>query len=210
VATTIIAVVASLTLLPVTNAGAQGGDVGDWLARINGLRASRGVAPLAVDGELMGLAQGWAAHMASQGTLVHTPNMAAGISSNWTKLGENVGLGSSSDLIWNGFLNSPRHYANLTDPAFTHVGVGVVWVGGTQFVVHRFMGVAGGGGGGGGSYEPPAPAPTPAPRRTAPAAPRTPAPTVPAVEDTAPPPPPAPKPEPARVAAVLDALRAAG
>ncbi len=98
--------------------------------------------------ELTSLAQGWSEHMAATGTLSHTPDMSAEVSSDWTKLGENVGYGPSNDLIWNGFLNSPKHYANLTDPAFTHVGIGVTWVGGTEWVTHRFMGGGGSGGGG--------------------------------------------------------------
>jgi hypothetical protein len=201
----LLALVCSVLVLPADQVSAQGGDVGDWLSKINGLRTSQGLAPLEIDGELMGLAQGWSDHMASQGSLSHTSNLAAGISSNWSKLGENVGFGPNSDMIWNSFLNSPRHYANLTDPAFTHIGIGVTWSGGTQWVTHRFMGVMGGGGGGGS-----APAPrAPAPRRSAPPAP-APSPA-PVVEAPPPPPPPPPPPaEPARVAAVLDALRAAG
>lgn len=210
VACTVIAVVASLTLLPVTNAGAQGGD---WLSRINGLRSSHGLAPLAVDGQLTGLAQGQAQRNASSGVLAHTGNLAAGVSSAWTKLGENVGFGHNPDQLWNGFLNSAPHRANLLDPAFTHVGIGVVFAGdGTQWVVHRFMATSGGGGGGGGTFYEPPPQPAPTPRRSAPPTTRAPAPPPPVVDEAppTPPPPPLPKAEPARVAAVLDALRAAG
>jgi hypothetical protein len=201
-----LALVAALALLPATAAGAQSGDVQDWLGKINGLRSSRGLAPLVVDGELTALAQGWADHMAGQGRLSHTPNLAAGISSDWSKLGENVGMGPNSDMIWGGFLGSAPHYANLTDPGFTHVGIGVTWVGGTQFVTHRFMGVhGGGGGGGGGGSAPPPPAPRP-PRAVAPPTTTAPPPPV----EAPPPPPPPPSAEPARVAAVLDALHAVG
>ena len=143
----------------------------DWLNKINGLRTSKGLNPLQLDGELTGLAQGWSEHMAATGVLSHTPNMAANVSSDWTKLGENVGYGPNNDLIWNGFLNSPKHYENLVDPAYTHVGIGVAFVGGTEFVTHRFMAAGGGGGGGGGggdTYEAPSnPAPT---RRSSPPA----------------------------------------
>jgi hypothetical protein len=207
VACAALALVASLTILPARNAGALDGNGQDWLAKINSLRSSVGVGPLQLDGELTGLAQGWSEHMAATGTLSHSPNMASGVSSDWTKLGENVGYGPNNDLIWGGFLGSPNHYANLTDPAFTHVGIGVAWSGGTQFVTHRFMAV-GGGGGGGGSYEPP---PEPAPRPRV-ATPPTTAPAEPEPEEApAPEAPPAPPgPEPGRVAAVLDALHAAG
>jgi uncharacterized protein YkwD len=210
VACAVLALIASLTILPTATAGALDGNGQDWLAKINSLRSSVGVGPLQLDGELTGLAQGWSEHMAATGTLSHTPNMANGISSSWTKLGENVGYGSNNDAIWGGFLRSSPHYANLVDPAFTHVGIGVAWVGGTQFVTHRFMAVGGGGGGGGGggSYEP-APTPAPRPRSTAPptTAPAEPAPEEPEAPAAAPAP---TGPEPGRVAAVLDALHAVG
>lgn len=215
-----LVLLASLALAPAPGAHALDGYGQDWLNKINGLRSSRGLAPLQLDGELTGLAQSWSQNMASTGSLAHTPSLSAGINSNWTKLGENVGYGPNNDLIWNGFVNSPRHLANLTDPAFTHVGIGVAWSGGTQFVTHRFMAVAGGGGGGGGGGGVPTPsgggqgsaaAPAPAPRRPAPA------PSAPAPPPTTPAPPPEPvgppPPTPAdtgRVAAVLDALHAAG
>jgi hypothetical protein len=196
----------ALLALSTPSAGALTADGQDWLARINGLRTSRGLAPLQLDGELTGLAQSWAEHMAATGSLSHTPNMSAGVSANWSKLGENVGLGPNTELIWQGFLSSPQHFGNLTDPAYTHVGIGVAWVGGTQFTAHRFMGVFDGGGGGGGEDQAPAPAPAPRPRPTAPPA-TAPAPAEPVVE--APPDPVPTGPEPGRVAAVLEALRAA-
>jgi hypothetical protein len=209
VACAALALIASLIILPTSNAGALDADGQDWLNKINSLRSSVGVGPLQLDGELTGLAQGWSDHMAATGTLAHTPNMSNGVTANWTKLGENVGYGPNNDLIWGGFLGSSNHYANLTDPAFTHVGIGVAWSGGTQFVTHRFMAAGGGGGGGGGGGYEPAPEPAPRPRVTAPP---TTAPVEPAPEEApAPEPPPAPTgPEPGRVAAVLDALHAAG
>lgn len=206
----VLTLLAAFALTPTPHAGALDGYGQDWLNKINGLRASKGLNPLQLDGELTSLAQGWSEHMAATHTLSHTPNMAANVTSDWTKLGENVGYGPNNDLIWNGFLNSPAHYANLVDPAYTHVGIGVAFVGGTEFVAHRFMASGGGGGGSGGgdSYEaPPDPAPT---RRSSPPATSPPAPDpepAPVEEAPAPPPPVA---DTGRVAAVLDALHAAG
>ena len=39
----------------------------------------------------------------------------------------------------NAFIASPGHYANIVDPEFTHIGVGVVWDGSRLFTTHRFM-----------------------------------------------------------------------
>jgi len=209
----VIALALAATLfaaVPATPASAN--DVPSWLGTINSFRQSRGLAPLQVDAELAGLAQQQAQANANSGRLAHTPNLAAGVSANWTKLGENVGMGLNLDIIWDAFLNSPPHLANLVDPAYTHIGIGVVINGNTQWVTHRFMGV--------GAAPPvvvePQPQPVyvpPAPRPTAPPTTR-PAPTT-TVPVTVPEPDPVPAPEPVvvpaasapdRAAALLDAL----
>jgi hypothetical protein len=149
-AVSLLLVGAAVMLAAPPTAGAQGGAAGSFVSRINGLRASKGLAPLQVDGQLTGLAQDWADHLADIGRLEHASDLSAGVSASWTKLGENVGLGGSVDEVFNAFVNSAPHYANLTDPAFTHVGVGVVERNGVLYTVHRFMAVGGGGGDGGG------------------------------------------------------------
>jgi hypothetical protein len=213
----LVAAVAVLLLTPIHAASAGGNDAGDYVSRINALRASVGRAPLQVDGELSSIAQSWSAHMAATGTLSHSPNLASGISAPWMKLGENVGTGPGNDPIWNAFVNSAHHYANIVDPDFNRVGVGVAYAAnGTQWTTQRFMQVGGGsggggaGGGGGGSSSPPAKSSTP----KAKASPSTAAPTTTTTPPPAPvtttPPPPQPGPPPpadsARVAAVLTAL----
>jgi hypothetical protein len=203
---------ATITLvLPASPASAN--DVPSWLSRLNSFRQSQGLSPFTLDPQLSGLAQQQSQVMANNGALSHTPNLAAGVSANWTKLGENVGMGMNLDIIMNAFLSSAPHLANLRDPGFTHIGIGVVIVGNTQWVTHRFMGVA--------SAPAPAPAPEPppvtappAPRPTAP--PTTRPPVVVTTTTTAPPPPvTVPEPEPVvvpaasapdRAAALLDAL----
>src|SRR4051794_37388300 len=52
-----------------TTASAQSSDVGSYLSQINALRASVGAPPLQLDGTLNSLAQGWAQHLADQGSL---------------------------------------------------------------------------------------------------------------------------------------------
>jgi uncharacterized protein YkwD len=134
---------------------------GDFVARINGLRTSRGLRPLAVDGNLTALAQGHSAEMAGGSDLHHTGDLKAGVSTTWSKLGENVGMGPNNDVVWRAFVNSPAHFQNLVDPAFTHVGVATVWVGGTEWTTHRFRA----------GPDAPAPAPPPPPPPPPPPAP---------------------------------------
>ncbi len=198
-------------LIPLQSASATDNSPSDYVTRINALRAQVGVQPLVVDAQLTGLAQGWANHMAAAGVLSHS-SLTAGVTEHWTKLGENVGVGPSNPTIWNAFLHSAEHYANLVDPAFNRVGVGVAFGGGSEWTCHKFMQLAG---------APPATTPpVTTPRSTGlptgwsritnsnsnPAA-TAPAPTT---TTTAPPAPQAGPPPPAssqRVAAVLVALR---
>ena len=187
-------------------------DEARFVQLVNAARASAGVAPLTVDGELTALARDWAAQMAAAGAISHAQPISAGVTQDWQKLGENVGKGPSVDPIMDAFIASPGHYANLMDPAFTKIGVGVVWSDGVLYTTHRFMQLRG-------ESAPPPPATAPPPPATAAPAPPAPAPTAPpasaAPETTVPPelpPPPASTPPPAlpgRVAVVLLALRGA-
>jgi hypothetical protein len=151
--------------------------------------------------------------MAAAGGISHAPRISAGVTQDWQKVGENVGRGPSVDPIMDAFIASPKHFENLMDPAFTKIGVGVVWSGTTLYTTHRFMQLRG--------QAPPTPATEPPPPTAAPATPSgppataappptptTPAPVdeqaVPALPPTSPPPA-----APGRVAVVLLALRAA-
>ena len=136
-----LALIAGLALPAV--AGAADGRVGDYVGRINGLRSSVGVQPLQVDGELTAAAQACAERMAASNTLSHSPDITSGITQQWLKVGENVGVGPDVATIFAAFVASPHHYENLVDPAFNRVGVGVADGGGRQWTCHRFMEVAG-------------------------------------------------------------------
>jgi hypothetical protein len=88
-----------------------------------------------VDGELTGIARRWSAKMASENRLEHNPNLANEVTQDWKRLGENVGVGNDPPQIHAAFMNSPGHRANIVDPDFTRIGVGVargsdgrVWV----------------------------------------------------------------------------------
>lgn len=110
-----------------------------FLDRTNALRSRQGVRPLTEHGVLTQKAEAWAQHMASTGTLAHS-NLSAGLGRLvWRSLGENVGWASGGSDPWlqihNSFVASPEHRANLLNPKFTHMGVGVavsadgrVWV----------------------------------------------------------------------------------
>jgi hypothetical protein len=215
----LIALVLSLTTQLAPSPAAAGpedpaSDEARFVALVNASRADAGIAPLTVDGELTALARDWAAQMAAAGAISHAKPISAGVTQDWQKLGENVGKGPAVDPIMDAFIASPGHYANLMDPAFTKIGVGVVWSDGVLYTTHRFMQLRG-------EAAPPAPATTapppppptaaPAPVPTAPPPSAPPAAPVTTALPEAPPAPASPPPSalPGRVAVVLLALRGA-
>lgn len=136
--------VALVVVLSIGTLGLWSGSVahaspsGDFLAKINGLRASKGIAPLSTDGRLQGLAQPWANKLAADRALSHRSDLS-NTPGNWTSVGENVGTGPSVDAIFNALVASPGHYKNMVNPAFTSIGVGVATGSdGRLYTAHNF------------------------------------------------------------------------
>jgi uncharacterized protein YkwD len=169
---------------PVDQIAAAPGESSQFVAAINQLRASKGLGTLSVDGNLSSIAQNWAVNMGSQDTIFHRSNLADGVTIDWTRLGENVGMGPTVSDLMNAFINSPHHYENLVDPRFTRIGVGTVRTpDGLMYTAHEFAAVG---------YSAPAPAPV-TPKATTPPKTYTPRATTPRVTTpptTTPPPPP--------------------
>ena len=134
-----LVVAATLAVLsPSAGAVNDPGAEGDFIARTNALRASKGLGGLSINGTLAAKARNWAEHMAAVGAISHS-NLSDGAPPEWQRLGENVGRGPSVDAIHNALVASPDHYANLTDPGFQSIGVGVVNANGTYYVAEVFM-----------------------------------------------------------------------
>ena len=155
-----------------------------FVAKINQIRASRGLGTLAVSGQLTAVARSWSQHMASDGTLEHNPNLGSQVS-GWRMMGENVGTGPDATSIENAFENSPHHFENMVDPSFTLIGVGVTQdSSGTYWVTEDFEQPKNAG------------SPAPAPSHSTPAPPRS-------AARPAPKPAPAPRPAPTPVHAAV-------
>ena len=176
-------------------------DEAAFVAHINGLRASKGLAPLEVHPNLVEKARAWAATMSREGRIWHS-KLSDGITADWAKLGENVGMGGWVDALHAAFVASPNHYANLIDPDFNYIGIGVVYAGETLFVSEMFMKTHPASVGSPALAAPapkpkatPAPAPAPTPTPTPAPAP-VPDPVPVAAPPAAEPPPPAPEPSP--------------
>ena len=105
----VVTITGMLVLAASAPSGAADGRVeADFVARINSIRQSHGVAPLAVYGELTGIARGWTDQMVANGNISHNGNLSGEVSANWIKLGENVGMGPDFETAWNDFVNSGR------------------------------------------------------------------------------------------------------
>jgi uncharacterized protein YkwD len=100
--------------------------------RTNQERIRRGLAPLTVTGELRDLARSWSHQVASTGVLQHR-NLQAVLDgdrrfSAYLSLGENVHSmvpDQGPEAIVAGWMSSGGHRANLLDPYWTRIGVGV-------------------------------------------------------------------------------------
>ena len=205
VATIVFAALAALAF-PAPAEAADSGAEASFLASLNSIRAAHGLGPLEMNSSLRSVARGWTDQMVANGGISHNPGLAGSVSGGWSKLGENVGVGTNVSTLMKAFVNSPAHYKNIVDPAFNYVGLGVSYDdAGHMYVTHDFMAL--------GSAPDPAPAPAPAPKasKSAPAAPAAEAPAPEAAPEPAPPPPPPPPPaDAARVKTMLTALQVVG
>lgn len=106
----------------------------DLFNRVNGLRASLGLAPYRLNSALAAAAQDHAQWMAATGQVTHTRSdgstprtraAAYGYSSSWVS--ENIYMGglATADDAWNFWLNSAIHYAGMTNRQYQEIGVGV-------------------------------------------------------------------------------------
>src|ERR671915_769458 len=134
----ILAFAVSALYPPASAQADTAGDEAVFVAKINELRAGKGLAPLQVNANLTAKARAWSAGMASAGRIWHS-TLSDGVTEDWKKLGENVGMGGSVDGLHRAFVNSLHHYENLVDPAFGHVGIGIVVNGSTIYVTEVFM-----------------------------------------------------------------------
>lgn len=94
------------------------------LALLNAERAAAGLAPVSMHSDLADDALAWSQHLFNQGSLSHNPNLSS-VTSNWDKLGENVGVGTSIEALHAAFMNSSGHRGNILGD-YDSVGIAVV------------------------------------------------------------------------------------
>ena len=117
-------------LLPVTSASAAcyspNRKEKKFARKMNGARDNAGKSSLRLDPELSKAAKVHTREMVNKDLLHHTPSDTLRRRvTNWTILGENVGVGGTVGSLHTAFMNSTAHRANILLSDFRHVGVGV-------------------------------------------------------------------------------------
>jgi uncharacterized protein YkwD len=138
-------------LLPFNVSQARADTVSDearYVELINQSRVAEGLKPLTVHPALVDAARNWATQMQAawdpavndRCEISHNPNLRTAVNANWQKLGENVGCGDVNvDELEQKFMESPKHRANIMDPTFDTIGIGIVMKGDVMFVTQQFM-----------------------------------------------------------------------
>jgi uncharacterized protein YkwD len=102
-------------------------------------RQKNGLAPLALNPQLYEAAQAYSVVLATSGCFAHdcgpVPDMAdrlrnAGYT-GWTGIAENIAAGyPTPEAVVQGWMSSPGHRANLLNPRYTEIGIGLAAGGG--------------------------------------------------------------------------------
>ncbi|HJR44772.1 MAG TPA: CAP domain-containing protein [Actinomycetota bacterium] len=102
-------------------------------------RARTSQPNLTLDPELSKAAKVHTGEMVRSNTLHHTSSDALRRRvTNWTTLGENVGVGSAVGSLHDAFMNSTAHRANILRNEYRYVGVGVTKKDGRMWVTVIF------------------------------------------------------------------------
>jgi len=105
------------------------------ISLLDDTRTEAGLPALVRDSAIDAVARSWSTQLAASGVLDHNPEYAQQIPDGWTESGENVGwldpadhrLADLAAEVHQAWLDSPTHRANLVDPAYTAVGVGIAY-----------------------------------------------------------------------------------
>jgi len=99
------------------------GCTNDVLTCVNLARAAAGLPALAANSTLTAAAQSCAERMAANGKMTHSTAPPAGFST-W---GENIAMGYRSvSSVFDGWMASDGHRANILNPSYTQMGMGHV------------------------------------------------------------------------------------
>jgi len=102
---------------------------------LNQVRVSRGLSPVTSDATMTAFARNWSSTMAQTGFRHSTGPYSENIA--WLQ-GGSFSPQEAAKVLHDGLVNSPAHFANMTNPAWTKVGVGVHVSGTTWHITFEF------------------------------------------------------------------------
>lgn len=113
----------------------------EMLYRVNQDRCTNGLAPLTINGQLNAAALTHSIDMASNNYFGHTGTDGSGVATrvsaqgySWFAVGENIAAGPpDSATVHSLWMNSPGHRANIMNPDYREMGLGVVSRPGTSY-----------------------------------------------------------------------------
>jgi uncharacterized protein YkwD len=109
---------------------------------LNEFRSQSGQVQLDWEEALYAPARAWSQHMADTGRLSHPTSLKANFNppAGWRTIGQNVAVSSSLESAFTALKNSPGHRANMLNPNFKRVAVGVVQKNGRYWITENFIG----------------------------------------------------------------------
>lgn len=113
----------------------------DMLTWMNGARHDRGAVALDRVWVLRHMADEHSRDMAHEGRIFHTTNLAYKLRIvSWSCAGENVGVGQKLRSLFEGFMDSDAHRANILNRDFRDVGIGIYRSDGLLWITLIFVG----------------------------------------------------------------------
>ena len=106
------------------------------MKKINEARAGRGMRRLEWDRQIAYVARRHAKSLASNRGLWHDSRLGSKVT-RWRRLGQNTGRGGACSRMFNSFMASAPHRANIFG-RWRFQGVGAEWAGGRLYVQHVF------------------------------------------------------------------------
>ncbi|MCY3785955.1 MAG: OmpA family protein [bacterium] len=130
-------------------AGPRSEPEADMLGMVGEFRADLELQPLLHHQQLASVARAWSATMDTTGRLEHNPDYTNQYPTGWLSAAENIAfvtvpttspesLAEATMIAFQGLVNSPPHYKNLTNPTFTHIGIGIHLSTDTLWVTQNF------------------------------------------------------------------------
>ena len=115
------------------------------IALVNQARQQHGLGALTVASGTSQVAAAWTAQLDASQSLAHNPDLRHQLethgSPDWTTYGENVGEGPADDpdALFQAYMNSTEHRANILNSAYRFTGVSVVLDGRTAWNTFDFV-----------------------------------------------------------------------